>query len=110
MRSSGGDQHLQPQRFHLVHEQQMCVVMAVPAVLQAFFFDQCHGFVQAIEHGRRRGVMVAMRHGEIVGDQLQIEIPRAIGRLAGLQPLAARGETVIGDSPGGQLRPFCVQL
>ena len=45
MRFSGGNQHLQTQRFNLLHEFQMGLVVTLPALLQTFFFDQGQPFV-----------------------------------------------------------------
>ena len=76
-----------------------------------FFFDQRQAFVQGIEHCCRCGVVIAMRLQQVVGDQPDIEVPGSgCGVVRFFSSSAARGETVIGDSPGGQLSPFCVQL
>jgi hypothetical protein len=53
--------------------------------------------------------MVAVRDASVVMDEFEIKIPTASWRRACFEPVHS-SERNIGDKPGGQLRPFCVQL
>src|SRR5664279_3124814 len=61
--------------------------MALAAVLQTFLLDQAEAFVQRVEERWRGGVMIAMRNQQIVTNEFEVEMPRAVGGLARLQPL-----------------------
>ena len=80
-------EHVQTTGLDLFDEFEMGLAMPFPAVLQSFFLDQTQGFEQRVEHRGRGGVMVAVGHHQIVGDQADVEIPGAASLGALLQQL-----------------------
>src|ERR1700691_4586050 len=61
--------------------------MPLPPILDSFLGDHGKRLAQRIKHGNWRGMVVAMRYGRVIMNQLQVEIPAAHGRGSSAQPV-----------------------
>src|SRR5579863_1674243 len=97
---------IQAHRFDALDKRTMATAMSLPTLLDIFVRDHQQSLAQSVEHGNRRGVMVAMRDGRVVVDQLEVKIPTAYWSTALAQEPHSSRRHGHGRQAGWTTQPF----
>ena len=100
-----------PHRLKARDQRQVIPPVPLPARFEALFRDQREPFAQRVEERDRRGVVIPVSPVDSTPRAASGRDTRCAPESCGIGAARGRAATpVIGASPGGQLRPFCVQL